>query len=250
MTTTIRLTAAQAMVRFLGAQRREIDGRKAAAVRRRVRDLRPRQRGRPGRGAVRRARRAADLPRPQRAGDGACRDRLRQGFAPPAHDGLHHLDRPGRDQHGHRRRGRACQPAAGAADARRRVRQPPARSGAAAGRGLRRRHGERQRLLPPGVALFRPHRAARADRAGAESRDGGADRSGRMRPGDARLLPGRADRGLRLSGELLRRARASPAPHRARCARARRSRGAAEAARRSRSWSAAAASSTPTPRGS
>ena len=220
--TTIRLTAAQAMVRFLSAQRVEIDGRKqrlfegvfAIFGHGNVAGL----------GEALYAARdvAADLPRPQRAGDGACRDRLRQGLAAQAHDGLHHLDRPRRDQHGHRRRGRACQPPAGAADPRRRVRQPQARSGAAAGRGLRRRNGQRQRLLPPGVALFRPHHAARADRAGAEPGDRGADRSGRVRAGDARLLPGRADRGLRLSGELLRRARASPAP---RCARPARGRG-------------------------
>ena len=61
---------------------------------------------------------------------------------------------------------------------------------------LRRRNGERQRLLPSGVALFRPHHAPRADRAGAQSGDDRPDRSGRMRAGDARLLPGRADRGL------------------------------------------------------
>ena len=172
---------------------------------------------------------AADLSRPQRAGDGACRDRLRQGLAAQADDGLHQLDRPRRDQHGHRRRGRACQPPAGAPDPRRRVRQPQARSGPAAGRGLRRRNGERQRLLPARVALFRPHHAARADRAGAEPGDCGPDRSGRVRAGDARLLPGRADRGLRLSGELLRRARASPAPRCARSARDRGSRRAPEA---------------------
>ena len=38
--------------------------------------------------------------------------------------------------------------------------------------------------------------APRADRAGAQSGDCRADRSGRVRAGDARLLPGRADRGL------------------------------------------------------
>jgi TPP-dependent trihydroxycyclohexane-1,2-dione (THcHDO) dehydratase len=39
---------------------------------------------------------------------------------------------------------------------RRRLRQSRARPGAAAGRGLCRRHGLRQRLLPPGEPLFRP----------------------------------------------------------------------------------------------
>ena len=36
---------------------------------------------------------------------------------------------------------------------------------------FRRRHGQRQRLLPPGLALFRPHHAARADHARADPRD-------------------------------------------------------------------------------
>ncbi len=106
---------------------------------------------------------------------------------------------------------RARQPLAGAAAAGRRLRQPPARPGVAAGRGFRRRRGERQRLLPPGLPLFRPHRAPRADRARPDARDGGVDGPGRMRPGDARLLSGRAGRGLRLSRVVLRQARASPA---------------------------------------
>ena len=226
--TTIRLTAAQAMVRFLSAQRVEIDGSKTAPVRGRVRDFRPRQRGGHRRSALRRARRPPHLPRPQRTGDGPCRDRLRQSLAPQAHDGLYILDRPRRDQHGHSGGDGACQPPAGSADTGRRLRQPQARSGSAAGRGLRRRNDERQRLLPSRVAVFRPHRAPRADRAGAEPGDRAADRSGGVRAGDPRLLPGRADGGLRLSGKLLRRARAPPAARRARPARGGRSRGAFE----------------------
>ena len=77
---------------------------------------------------------------------------------------------------------------------------------------FRRRHGLGQRLLPAGVALFRPHHPARADHPGAGPRHAGADRSGRMRAGDAVALPGRAGRGLRLSRELLRRARVGAAP--------------------------------------
>ena len=61
---------------------------------------------------------------------------------------------------------------------------------------LRRRHGHGQRRVPPGVALLRPHHPARADHPGAQPRHAGADRSGRMRPGDAEPLPGRAGRGL------------------------------------------------------
>ena len=101
----------------------------------------------------------------------------------------------------------------------RRVRQPPARSGAAADRGFLRRHDLGQRLLPPGVALFRPHRTARADHPGASARHEGADRSGRMRPGDVGALPGHAGRSLRLPGELLCREDLDAAPHSSRRAR-------------------------------
>ena len=147
-----------------------------------------------------------------------------KALAPPPHDGLHHLDRARRHQHGDGRRRRARQPPAGAADPGRRLRQPPARSRAAAGRGFRRRHGLGQRLLPPGFALFRPHHPARADHAGARARACGADRPGRMRPRDARLLPGRAGRGLRLPRKLLRRAAAPVPPPCPGCGRTRRGR--------------------------
>ena len=91
-----------------------------------------------------------------------------------------------------------------------------ARSGAAAGRGFRRRHGLGQRLLPPGRRYFdritRPEQLLTA-LPRAMQRD---DRSGRLRPGDAGLLPGRAGRGLRLAGELLRAEGLAAAPHPAR----------------------------------
>ena len=132
---------------------------------------------------------------------------------------------PGRHQHGDGRRGRACQPPAGAAAARRRVRQPPPRSGAAADRGFRRRHRLGQRLLPPGLALFRPHHAARADHPGARSAPCTVlTDPAECGPGDPRALPGRAGGGLRLSRELLRRAGLDAAPHPARRGRARRGR--------------------------
>ena len=133
---TIRLTMAQALVRYLAAQRTECDGRTvplfggvwAIFGHGNVAGI--------GEALAAHRDRSADVSRAQRAGDGAGRDRLRQGDAPAAHDGLHHLDRPGRHQHGHRRRGGACRSAAGAAAAGRRVRLAPARSGAAAGREL------------------------------------------------------------------------------------------------------------------
>ncbi len=54
----------------------------------------------------------------------------------------------------------------------------------------------RQRRVPSGVALLRPHHPARADHPGAEPRHAGADRPGRVRAGDAEPVPGRAGRGL------------------------------------------------------
>ncbi len=193
---TVRLTMAQAVVRYLANQRSTRDGKEvplfagvwAIFGHGNVAGL--------GEALYARAGHAADLPRAQRAGDGAQRDRLRQGGAAAADDGLHHLDRPRRHQHGDGRRGGACRPAAGAAAARRHLRQPPARSGAAAGRGFRRRHDLRQRLLQAGVALFRPHPAAGADPDRPAPRAARADRSGGMRAGHARDVPGRADRGL------------------------------------------------------
>ena len=217
MSGTIRLTAAQAMMRWLSVQMTE-DG--DALHRGRLGDLRPRQRRRHRRGAARHRRRAADLARPERADHGARGDRLRQDEAAAAGACGHLLDRPGLDQHGDGGGARPRQPAAGAVHLRRRLRQPPARPGAAADRGLRRRHGLGQRLLQAGHPLLRPHLAPRAHPDRAAARPAHADRSGRLRPGLPRLLPGRAGRGLRLPRELLRAeasgASAAPSPIRSR----------------------------------
>jgi hypothetical protein len=113
---------------------------------------------------------------------------------------------------------------AGPAPAGRHLRQPPPRSGAAAGRGLRRRDGYRQRLLQAGVVLFRPHHPARAAPRRAAARGPGADGSGRVRPGHACDEPGRPGRGVRLSCGVLRAAHAPPAPPDARPGRASRPR--------------------------
>ena len=94
----------------------------AAAVPRRLRHLRPRQRDVPRPGAGGGARRVPDVARPERAGHGARRCRLRQGVAAPADHGRHELDRAGRHEHGHGRRRRPRQPAARAAARRRHVR--------------------------------------------------------------------------------------------------------------------------------
>ncbi len=192
-----RRTGAGALPR--GAAHRYGRGR-AAAVRWRVRDLRAWQCRRNRRGALSASQPIADLSRPQRAGNGARRDRLRQSAHAPAHDGLHHVDRSRCDQYGDRCRGRARKPPAGTAAARRYLRLARAGSCAATGGGFPRRRHFGQRLLQAGVALLRPHRSSRtvADRAAAG--DPCAERSGHVRPGHAGDAAGRADHGLRLAG--------------------------------------------------
>ena len=69
---------------------------------------------------------------------------------------------PGADEHGHRRRAGDDQPHPGAAVPVRPVRQPGARPGAPAARGPRHPRRHRQRRVPAGVALLRPDQPARA----------------------------------------------------------------------------------------
>ena len=200
-----------------GALHRGADDRGGRTLHRgRLGDLRAWQRRGAGRGAARRARRSAHLARPQRADHGAHRHRLCQAARPEAGDGGDLLHRTRRHEHGHRRRARSRQPAAGAPDPGRCLRQSRPRPGAPAGRGFHRRHGQRQRLLPPGEPLFRPDHAARAASHRAPTRIPPDDRPGRLRAGDARLLPGRAGGGLRLARELLRPEGLAPAPPSAR----------------------------------
>ena len=95
---------AQAVVRFLAQQRIGARRPRAAVLRRRVRHLRARQRRRHRRRRCRQQRSAMPLlPGAQRAGDGAHRGRLRQDAATGCDARLHLVDRPGRDQHDHRR---------------------------------------------------------------------------------------------------------------------------------------------------
>ena len=184
--------------------------------RRRMGHLRPRQRGRPRRGAGHRRRPPADMARPQRAGHGPRRHRLRQGVEPAPRDGRDHLHRPRRHQPGDRRRHRAREPAPAPAAAGRRVREPRPRPGAPADRGLPGRHGERQRLLPAGEPILRPHHPPRAAPHRPAPRLRHDDRSGRMRAGHPLALPGRAGPGPRLAGALLRAPPPAPAPAAAR----------------------------------
>ena len=159
---TIRLTMAQALVRYLAAQRTVHRGREVplfggvwaifghgnVAGRRRS--------------AVPASWRTADLSCAQRAGDGARGDCVREGEFPAADDGVHDIDRSGRHQPRHGGGDRACQSAAGAVPSGRHLRFARARSGAAADRGLRGPRHFRERLLSAGVAVLRPHHGAGA----------------------------------------------------------------------------------------
>ena len=202
---TVRLTVAQALVRFLASQYTERDGVRAAAVRRLLRHLRPRQRGRrrPGaaRGRADRRRGPAVLPGPQRAGDGARGRRLRPDAEPAADLRLHHLDRPRLDQHGHRRRARDDQPPPGAAAARRHLRHPGRQPGAAGARGpaLATTSRVNDAFRPVSRFFDRINRPEQLP-VGAARRDAGAHRPGRDRRGDAGAAAGRAGRGVRLAG--------------------------------------------------
>ena len=157
---TIRLTAAQAMVRYLARQLNE-DGQ--PLPRRLLGDLRPRQRRRHRRGAPRRRRRTS---RP-----GAATTSRRMAHAAIAYAKALN-----------RKRAMAVTTSIGpgalnmvTAAALAHVNRLPVllipgdvfanrapRPGAAAGRGLRRRHRLGQRRLPPGQPLLRPHHPARA----------------------------------------------------------------------------------------
>ena len=198
---------AQALVRFLSVQFSERDGRRqpffagvfgifghgnVAGI---------------GQALDQMTRPAALLPVPQRAGDGAHRGGVREDVEPPADAGVHDVDRPRRDQHDHRRRRRDHQPAAGAAAARRHLRQSRAGAGAAAARVGDSAGHLGQRLLPAGVALLGSHLPARTAADGAARSDARADLAGRDRRRDAGAAAGHADRSVRLSRRVLRRAR-------------------------------------------
>ena len=127
-TATERLTVAQALVRFLAAQHVERDGVERPFFAGVLRHLRARQRSgdRPGAAAVRRPGLRYYQSRNEQAQVHAA-----AGYARMTNRlqtlRLHHLGRPRRDQHGHRRGGGHDQPAPGAAPSRRRVRHPAGR---------------------------------------------------------------------------------------------------------------------------
>ena len=183
---TIRLTMAQALARSPRRAAHPHRRRQRTAVPWRVRDFRPRQRGRPRRGARSLPRTPADAARPQRTGHGARGHRLRQGQPPPPADGLHDLGRSRRDKSRDRGGGRAREPAARAAAARRHLREPPTRPGAAADRALRRSDRDRKRLPAAGLALLGSHPAPRTIARFIAAGPLRAARSRGLRPGDAR----------------------------------------------------------------
>jgi 3D-(3,5/4)-trihydroxycyclohexane-1,2-dione acylhydrolase (decyclizing) len=131
------------------------------------------------------------------------------GYAPDAQPaagaGLHVLDRPGRDQHGHRRGAGHHQPAAGAAAARRHLRHPrrphPVLQELEDPRSLRRLG---QRRFRPVSRFFDRINGPSSCRRRAAGGDAGADRPGRDRRGHARAAAGRAGRGVRLAGGAVR----------------------------------------------
>ena len=210
-----------------GPEDRDRRGRRAAFSRR-LRDLRPRQRHLPLRGAGGGEGRFSHLARAERAVDGARRGRLRQGEAPAADHGGALLDRPGRRQHDHRGGLRHGEPAAGALPRRRRLRQPPPRPGAAAGRALQQSDHDGERRISRRQPLLGPHHASGADHLVAAAGGRHHARPGRLRPGLPRPLPGHAGARLRLSGGVLRDAHPSHPPRAARPRRDRARRGAAE----------------------
>ena len=208
---TVRLTVAQALVRFLANQYSERDGVQQRLI--------PGCFGIFGHGNVagvgsgaagsghHRLRGPAVLPGPQRTGHGARRRRLRQDPQPPAGTGLHGVHRSGVGEHADRRGAGHNQPGSGAVAGQRHFRHPGRQPGAAgAGTAQRVRHLG-QRRLPAAVPVLRPGVAARAAAAGDARRDAGAQRPGRDRCGDTRPAAGRAGRRPRLAGGTVRQTR-------------------------------------------
>ncbi len=192
---------AQALVRVPAlAQQVERDGASGAALRRRARHLRPRQRRRRRPGAAAARRRCATY----------CPETSRRwctppsAYAPPpqpaADVGVHLVDRPRRDQHGHRRGAGHGQPAAGAAPARRRLRHPAGRARPCSSWSIPAAPDAsvNDAFRPVSRFFDRINRPDQLQRVAARG-DAGADRPGRDRRGHPRAAPGRPGRGVRLS---------------------------------------------------
>ena len=201
---TVRLTTAQAIVRYLIAQRIEIDGE--------LRPLFPGVFAIFGHGNVTCLGQALeevkdDLPTwrgQNEQGMALAAVGLRQGHAAAPDHGGHQLHRAGRHQHGHGGRGRPRQPPARPAAVGRHVRQPHPGSRPAAGGGLRGPVGDRERHVQARHPLLGPHRQAGAGRPHPPPRGGDDAGPGHVWPRLPRPAPGRPGRGLRLPRPLLR----------------------------------------------
>ena len=212
MTQTVRLTIAQALVKFLSSQYSERDGVEQRLVTGMLGIF-----GHGNVAGVGQALLQAQVQGEEGAeGDDVLGDlpyylaratsRARctppppsPGAQPPAGDGRDDVDRAGRDQHGDRRGAGDDEPHPGAALPARPVRQPvpdPVLQ-QLEDPGTPRRHG--QRRVPPGVALLRPDQPARAADPLADERDAGAHRPGRHRGGH-RLPARRTSRPRRTTG--------------------------------------------------
>ena len=183
-----------------------------------LRHLRARQRHLPGTGPARRSRRVADVARPERAGNGVGGDRLRQSDAASPADGGHDIDRSGCPQPRHRCRRGDGQSSARATARRRHLSEPPAGSGAAAGRTLRQPVDDGQRRLPFRRSLLGPDHPSGASDPVTAAGDRHDARPGRLRTSVHRLAPGCARRVVRLPARAVRasrpRRRAATARHR------------------------------------
>ena len=203
---TMRLTVAQAVVTYLSRQYSVADGQRRRLI--------PATLGIFGHGNVAGLGQALDqlsdvMPFIQGRNEQAlvhAATALRQAQPPPRHPGRDLLDRPGRAEHGHRRGAGHRQPAAGAAAARRHLRHQAPGPGAAAAAAPARGGRDRQRRVPPGLPLLRPHHPARAAAHRAARGHAGAHRPGGRRRRRALAAAGHPVPRLRLPGRVLRRA--------------------------------------------
>jgi hypothetical protein len=201
---TIRLTVAQAIVRYLMNQFIEIDGVETRICGGGFRHFRPRQRALSRRGALPRARRDAALSRAERAEHGLRRGGLRQVSSPPPLHVLHGERRAGHGELADRLGAGACQPPADADALRRHVPDTPARPGAATAGAFREPGARPQRCVQGRDALLGPDHASRAGDPDAACGARHDARPRRLRPGLPRPAAGRSGLGLRLPRVVLR----------------------------------------------
>ena len=199
---TLRLTMAQALVKWMIAPVRRARRAGAAILRRNVGHLRPRKRRGCGTGARSVSRRAAVRALAQRAGAGARGGSLCAAEQPAADVGLHHFRRARSNEHGDRRGGSDDQSASGVAPSGRHLRQPARRAGVAAAGISMVARADGERRVQARISLLGSHCASGAvARRGAGS-DAGTHGPGGHRGGHARASSGCAGRSVRLSRDI------------------------------------------------